>query len=295
MIRTGVWQPGDQLPTEKQLIEQLAAGRSTVREALPILSTVNVVQATAGHGTFIRAPPAAGVFRPDLVALLIGNSIALELLEAREMIEPPAVRLAAWRAGRPVSEFAARFHVLLAESSHNDVAASFMSSILELLMARGRKFDHFPDYQERELEEHRAILAVVRAREPDRAAEMMLRHIVESATTCDTAGAARGEKLLAASALAVLGVNEQFFGFACRRFAHTLCTPWLCSAASRAGNGKACGQRYPGAGRDTGRAAKPLRRAGKAAMLFPARGTKHNKPAPACSQRHAAWGGTHDG
>ena len=220
MIRAGVWQPGDQLPTEKELIEQLAVGRSTVREALQILSTVNVIQATAGHGTFIRAPTAAGVFRPDLIALLIGNSFALELLEAREMIEPPTVRLAAlrasdleldrvadvldahdaaWRAGRPVSEHAARFHVLLAEASHNAVASQFMSSILEMLMARGRKFDHIPDYQKRELDEHRAILAVVRAREPDRAAEMMLRHIVESATTYDTQGVARGERLLTAS------------------------------------------------------------------------------------------------
>ncbi len=216
MIRTGIWQPGDQLPTEKELIEQLAVGRSTVREALQILSTVNVIQATAGHGTFIRTPTAAGVFRPDLIALLIGNSFALELLEAREMIEPPTVRLAALRAtdaeldrvadvlathaeahraGRPVSEHAARFHVMLAEASHNQVASSFMSSILEMLMARGRKFDRIPDYQQRELQEHQAILAVVRAREPERAAEMMLRHIVESAATYDTDCANPGERL----------------------------------------------------------------------------------------------------
>jgi DNA-binding FadR family transcriptional regulator len=216
MIRAGIWQPGDQLPTEKELIEQLAVGRSTVREALQILSTVNVIQATAGHGTFIRTPTAAGVFRPDLIALLIGNSFALELLEAREMIEPPTVRLAALRAtdaeldrvgdvlaahesahrtGRPVSEYAARFHVMLAEASHNQVASSFMSSILEMLTARGRRFDHIPDYQQRELQEHQAILAAVRAREPERAAELMLRHIVESAATYDTDCANPAERL----------------------------------------------------------------------------------------------------
>ena len=207
MIRAGIWRPGDQLPTEKELCEQLAVGRSTVREALQILATVNVIEATAGHGTFVRAPTAADVFRPDLIALLIGNGFALELLEAREMIEPPTVRLAAmraseaeldriadvldtheaaWRGGRPVSEHAARFHVMLAEASHNSVASSFMSSILELLTARGRRFDRVAEYQQRELEEHRAILDVVRAREPEQAARIMLRHIVESATTYDT-------------------------------------------------------------------------------------------------------------
>ncbi len=218
MIRHGVWQPGDQLPTEKELIERLAVGRSTVREALQILATVNVVEATAGHGTYVRAPTAAGLFRPDLIAVLIGNPVALELLEAREMIEPANVRLAAIRgaedefdrieqvlsahaaaiaAGRPVSELAAHFHVQLAQASHNSVAANFMASILEMLMQRGRRFDHIPDYQQRELDEHRAILETVRARDPDRAAEMMLRHIVESATTYDTAGLAKGERLLA--------------------------------------------------------------------------------------------------
>jgi DNA-binding FadR family transcriptional regulator len=198
MIRRGIWAAGAQLPTEKELMQKLAVGRSTIREALQILSTINVVQATAGHGTFIKAPTAAGVFRPDLIAFLIGNPFALELLEAREMIEPQCVRLAAIRGteedfdrieqlldahhaayleGSPVSKFAARFHVML-----------------EILMQRGRQIDHIPDYQKREVKEHREILSVVRSREPDRAAEMMRRHIVKSATTYDTGDIVKKKK-----------------------------------------------------------------------------------------------------
>ncbi|MFO1058242.1 MAG: FadR/GntR family transcriptional regulator [Dongiaceae bacterium] len=207
MIRDGVLKPGDQLPTEKELIERLGVGRSTVREALQILATINIVEATAGAGTFVRAPTPAGLFRPDLMGVLIGNRMAMELLEAREMIEPHCVRLAALRGteedyaridrlldaheaahrqGRPASELAARFHVMLAEASHNRVAVTFMTSILETLMQRGRKLDAVPGYQRREIDEHRAILAVVRSRDPDRAAQAILRHIVESAATYDT-------------------------------------------------------------------------------------------------------------
>lgn len=207
MIRDGALKPGDQLPTEKELIERLGVGRSTIREALQILATINVVEATAGAGTFVRAPTPAGLFRPDLMGFLIGNRMAMELLEAREMIEPHCVRLAALRgteedfaridrlldaheaahrAGQPVSEHAAKFHVMLAEASHNRVAVTFMSSILEILMRRGRKLDAIPGYQRREIDEHRAILAVVRKRDPERAAEAILRHIVESAATYDT-------------------------------------------------------------------------------------------------------------
>ena len=210
MIREGALAPGDQLPTEKELIERLGVGRSTIREALQILSTINVIEATAGAGTFVKAPTPADMFRPELVGFLIGNRTALELLEAREMIEPSCVRLAALRgtaddfaridrlldaheaahlAGRPVSEHAAKFHVMLAEASHNRVAVTFMTSILEILMQRGRRLDDIPDYQRREIDEHREILAVVRKRDPERAVDAILRHIVQSAATYDTAGA----------------------------------------------------------------------------------------------------------
>ena len=217
MIRQGALAPGDQLPTEKELIEKLGVGRSTIREALQILSTINVIEATAGSGTFVKSPTPADMFRPELMGFLIGNRMALELLEAREMIEPSCVRLAALRgtaedfaridrlldaheaahlAGRPVSEHAAKFHVMLAEASHNRVAVTFMSSILEILMRRGRKVDDIPDHQRREIDEHRDILAVVRQRDPERAADLILRHIIESAATYDSEGRAGDGPLL---------------------------------------------------------------------------------------------------
>ena len=63
MIRHGVWKSGDQLPTEKDMIEKLSVGRSTIREALQILATVNVVQATPGHQLITvswQAPASSG-------------------------------------------------------------------------------------------------------------------------------------------------------------------------------------------------------------------------------------------
>ncbi|MGH6894729.1 MAG: FadR/GntR family transcriptional regulator [Dongiaceae bacterium] len=208
MIRQGGITPGDRLPTERELMETLAVGRSSVREALQILSTLNVIESAAGQGTFVKEPKPAEVLRADIIGLLIGNSMALELLEAREMIEPRSIRLvcirgtdddfakieqlldeheAALRAGRPVSEFAARFHVMLAEASHNRVVARFMDSILEILRQRGRKTDNDRNYARQEIKQHRHILDLVRRRDPDRAAEALLQHIIEAATTYDTA------------------------------------------------------------------------------------------------------------
>lgn len=212
LLRQGEWPPGSQLPTEKELTERLGVGRSTVREALQVLATLSVVQPVPGQGTFVRRPELAEVLRPELVGFLLSNESSMALLEAREMIEPALIRLACLRAteddltniealldehaseleaGRSVSGHAARFHVVLAAAGHNPVAASFMAGILELLTARGRQLDGMPDYLSNELAEHRALLAAVRARDPDHAADLLLRHIVESAITYDRAATGR--------------------------------------------------------------------------------------------------------
>ena len=204
LIRGGEWQDGARLPTEKELVEQLGVGRSTVREALQALATLNLVHAVPGHGTFIKRPGVAELLRGDLVAFLLDSPGALELLEAREMIEPALIRLACIRgtladfdaierllaeheteldAGRPVNDHAARFHVLLAQAAHNSVASLFISSILELLMQRGRRLEDDPGYLRHEMAEHRALLEAVRQRDPDRATALLMQHMVDSAVT----------------------------------------------------------------------------------------------------------------
>ena len=206
MVRAGTFKPGDQLPPEKELMERLSVGRSTVREALQILSTLNLIRSAPGQGTFLREPSAENLLRADMIGFLITNSLALELLEARQMIEPPLIRLAclrgteadfakiqqlldeherAYRSGQPVNAHAAKFHVMIAEAAHNVVGVTFMSSILELLLSRGRRVDGTSDFLAREIAEHRALLRLMRARDTDRAADAVLRHILDSAATYD--------------------------------------------------------------------------------------------------------------
>ena len=205
-VRRGTLKSGDQLPTEKELMQQFDVGRSSVREGLQILSTLNLIESRPRLGTFIRIPSASEQLQLELLGPLIFNFHALELLEARQMIEPAAVRLACIRAteeeldrvdvlldehsrllaqGDPVHEQAARFHVLLAECSHNQIAAQFMKSIMGLLMARGRKIERIPGYAQEEVIEHRAIAQLIRARDPEAAFTVMATHIVRSAQTYD--------------------------------------------------------------------------------------------------------------
>ncbi len=204
MIRSGTWRVGDALPSEKELAESLDVGRSTVREALQNLVALNVVESSAGHRTIVKSPTPAELFRTDVIGFLINDVLAEELLEARVMIEPDCVKFAAERAteeeiariekllaeheaqheqDRPVSEYGARFHILLAEASHNRVAASFMSSIVHIMQERGRRIDAIPNARRREIDDHRKIFELVIARRATEASAAMHVHILEWSNT----------------------------------------------------------------------------------------------------------------
>ncbi len=201
MIRRGVWKAGDQLPAERDLLAKLAVDRSTVREALQILSTLNIVQAIPGQGTFIKSPRTDEIFRPDLVSFLINDAAILDLLETRKMLEPQTVTLACLRAsdeelraiarlldehaqalesGLSVKEPARLFHVMLAEAAHNAVSANFIRSILDLLQDR-RRPDMPMELLRTELRDHREILDLVQTRNAQAAADRLVQHIVQSA------------------------------------------------------------------------------------------------------------------
>jgi len=51
-------QPGDRLPSERELAELLSVSRASVREALRVLSAMGLVEVRSGDGTFVRQAPA---------------------------------------------------------------------------------------------------------------------------------------------------------------------------------------------------------------------------------------------
>jgi GntR family transcriptional repressor for pyruvate dehydrogenase complex len=66
-ILSGAFQPGEQLPTERELAEALGVNRSSVREATKRLEFLELVEVVHGQGTFVRE---------------LGESSALQLVEA---------------------------------------------------------------------------------------------------------------------------------------------------------------------------------------------------------------------
>src|SRR5581483_4829284 len=56
-IASGTFPVGSKLPTEPELMAQLAVGRSTLREAMRVLAHMGLVDVRPGDGTYVRTPP----------------------------------------------------------------------------------------------------------------------------------------------------------------------------------------------------------------------------------------------
>ncbi|PTQ66771.1 FadR/GntR family transcriptional regulator [Pseudomonas sp. GV071] len=59
LIREGGYQPGDALPSQRDLAERLSVSRASLREALSSLSALGVVSVQAGKGVYVQATAAA--------------------------------------------------------------------------------------------------------------------------------------------------------------------------------------------------------------------------------------------
>ena len=86
--------PGDRLPPERQLARILRVGRSTLREAMRCLESMQIVETQPGRGTFLRAAdiPLTIIARPGVSCPAFRT-----ILEARRAVEPQLAALAAAR------------------------------------------------------------------------------------------------------------------------------------------------------------------------------------------------------
>ena len=86
-IRSGRLAPGDQVPTEPQLIDKYQVSRTTVRRALRDLETMGLIDRQPGRGSFVREPRVEPRldrltgFVEDMEALGLDASASVETIE----------------------------------------------------------------------------------------------------------------------------------------------------------------------------------------------------------------------
>jgi GntR family transcriptional repressor for pyruvate dehydrogenase complex len=103
LIVQGSLPPGTRLPIENDLAAAFGVSRGTIREALRVLSSQDLIYAVRGAsgGTFVAQSDPASLseyLTTGIELLSADGAITLdELLEARQLLEVPAARLAAAR------------------------------------------------------------------------------------------------------------------------------------------------------------------------------------------------------
>jgi GntR family transcriptional regulator, transcriptional repressor for pyruvate dehydrogenase complex len=158
-LALGVLKPGDKLPPERELAQQLGVSRNVLREALRSLEMAGILRLQKGvkGGAFIREGDTSRMNEVMRDMLSLGTISVRELSEARINVIDLVVRLAcvnarqrdfesleaniertdiATREGRLLDrvECSREFYNLLAESTGNKVITMIVSSVTEIHM-----------------------------------------------------------------------------------------------------------------------------------------------------------------
>jgi DNA-binding FadR family transcriptional regulator len=190
LILEGRLKPGDKLPSERELMQRLSVGKSSLREAVKTLRALGVIEVAVGEGMFVGRGDSSLLSRPISWGLLLGERSAREAIEARSCVEAKLAALAAERAtdqeiaaiGDRLAAMAASlrdpqeysrcdfvFHLAVAHAAHNRLLCQVLESlqhilriwIVEVIMGRADLTESY-GY-------HVATYEAIRARDPEAA------------------------------------------------------------------------------------------------------------------------------
>lgn len=187
---------GDKLPNEVELSAELGVSRSTLREAIRILTTNGVLEIRRGKGTFVTAN--ATVDYGDINDIAPGLD---DLFEMRLMFEPDCAYLAAQRATDEEIEIICyygeeiekkilsgedrtfeeqKFHESIANATHNAFVKQFMPIIFNAIKKGVIVLTKDQDVSEDNMKDDRLIMEFLKKRNPEGARTAMRLHIIHA-------------------------------------------------------------------------------------------------------------------
>ncbi len=198
LIVSGELKPGDTLPPERELAAMLGISRPSLREAIRVLSALNVVEPRHGGGTYVTSLDPRQLAQPINFLLQVDRMAFRHLLEVRQVLEVGAARLAAPRItddqlaalrrlteqaerviGRPAQFLRLDFeiHTVIIEATGNPIYISLYQSIADLSIESRRRTAQSPDTRRDAHIGHLAIVAALTSRDADAAAAAMHDHL----------------------------------------------------------------------------------------------------------------------
>lgn len=204
-IRSGEIAPGEQLPSERELMEHYGVGRPAVREALQAMERSGFVEIVHGERARVVAPTAerliAQIATGAMHILRTQPDMLAHLKEARVFLETSTARMAAERATEEqiarlqlsiaqhrasmvnLEEFIERdmaFHREIADISGNPIFPSIVESMFRWANEYYQTLVRAPGAEELTLAEHQRIVDAIARHDGDAAVEAMRSHLVRA-------------------------------------------------------------------------------------------------------------------
>lgn len=188
---------GDKILNEFELAKKLSVGRSTIREAVKILVSRNILEIRRGDGTYVSKKK--GISDDPLGFMFVKDKtrLAVDLLNVRFMMEPEIAAMAALNAtDKQIRQLMAqcskvedyiirdmdhtavdvKFHQMIAHCSGNVVVENLIpiinSSVMVFVTITAGRLKN------ETIETHREIAEAIRDRDPDGAKYAMTMHLI---------------------------------------------------------------------------------------------------------------------
>lgn len=199
-INSGKLNPGDKLPSERILVEKFKVSRPVLREAMSALSVLGIIQRKQGKCNLIADNLNRAILNNSFKYLIISKEKEVEdLLEARKTIECKLIRLAALERTVPLLkemeelvyeiskckdtdfrrvQLDLSFHFVIGEAANSTVLHNLQIAIGDRVIEI-MKIGVYLYPVAKTVLEHKKMYEAIRDSNPERAEELMEKHIEE--------------------------------------------------------------------------------------------------------------------
>ena len=204
LINVRGYEPGERLPSERDLAEKFNVSRAVLREALSVLHTTGMVERRPNSGLFLQHAIEQSSFEATVLQSELGlpldRAVIEQSMEVRRILELEAVRLACARhreddlvrleailneTGQRIAmrenivDLDEKFHLAIAAATRNTVFAQIVNGFFRSSRKRRQHYFAKIDRRKKSHEEHKKIFDAIRRADADAAYTAMMAHLGE--------------------------------------------------------------------------------------------------------------------
>ena len=187
---------GEKIPSEKELMEYLDFGRSTIREALHALVAIGVLESRPGKGYFVRQYHKIPLYSNEFLSRIMDDDSFFDLMESRKIVERSIFMIAAERATdedieniesalarlkkaldaeeENITNLTTDVHFAIASATHNQILVGLLEQLSPII---AEKIEGTSIPPREDFEMHRQLVEGIKSGDPKTAKGAILKHL----------------------------------------------------------------------------------------------------------------------